>query len=520
MKFAITAARVRQWAIALAACAIGFAALGPATASAETRTLKFYNLHTKERGSFAYKRNGRYDQGELKKINWFLRDWRKGQATSMDPQLLDLLWEAYRQAGARDYINVVSGYRSPATNGMLRRTRGGQAKKSQHMVGRALDFFIPGVKLSALRAIGLKMQVGGVGYYPKSGSPFVHFDTGNARHWPRMSRRELASVFPNGGTVHVPSDGKPLPGYQQALAAYKQRRASGDLQVANASSSSGGGKTLLSMLFGGGADEEEDNAEVYQAPAQVARAQRQPQPQAPVVASVVPTSRPNSPAPQPAAVAMLDAGFDTGRERRNDPAAAVNGELEESQVASLEPARVPSPRWAPARSVPATMTADAPERVEPSPDATAAMIAALETQAQDEKRIGSELAYAVPTPRGRPAFNSVLKEQVAAVIPQDAPKAPPAMRQVSLPQPSLRPQPQAAPAKSNVAADRAATDKQAVSAVTAALEGQKKPIAEKGGWPLRFLHSEAGQAKTRDPLVKIESEDDINARIEAAMSFD
>ncbi|MEN3792800.1 DUF882 domain-containing protein [Fulvimarina sp. MAC3] len=520
MKFATTAARLRHWAIALVACATVFAAFGPATASAETRTLKFYNLHTKERGSFAYKRNGRYDQGELKKINWFLRDWRKGKATTMDPQLLDLIWEAYRQAGARDYINVVSGYRSPATNGMLRRTRGGQAKKSQHMVGRALDFFIPGVKLSTLRAIGLKMQVGGVGFYPKSGSPFVHFDTGNARHWPRMSRRELAAVFPNGGTVHVPSDGKPLPGYQQALASYKQRRAAGDLQVANASSSSGGGKTLLSMLFGGGADEEEDNAEAIQVPTQVARAQRQPQPQAPVVASVVPTSRPSNSAPRPAAVAMLDAGFDTSRDRRNDPAAAVNGELEESQVASLDPSNIPAPRWAPARSVPATVQNSTPERAAPSPDATAAMIAALESQAQDEKRIGSELAYAVPTPSGRPAFSSVLKNEVAAIVPKDAPKAPPAMRQVSLPQPSLRPKHEPAASTSSTAAVKPATDKRAVAAVTAALEPKKKPIAEKGGWPLRFLHSEAGQAASRDPLVRIESEDDINARIEAAVSFD
>ncbi|MER0237729.1 DUF882 domain-containing protein [Fulvimarina sp. MAC8] len=516
MKFATTAVRVRHWAFAIIACAIVFAAFGPATASAETRTLKFYNLHTKERGSFAYKRNGRYVQSEVKKINWFLRDWRQGKATTMDPQLLDLLWEAYRQAGARDYINVVSGYRSPATNGMLRRTRGGQAKKSQHMVGRALDFFIPGVKLSTLRAIGLKMQVGGVGYYPKSGSPFVHFDTGNARHWPRMSRRELASVFPNGGTVHVPSDGKPLPGYQQALASYKQRRAAGDLQVANASSSSGGGKTLLSMLFGGGADEEEDNAEAYQAPTQVARAQ--PQPQAPVVASVVPTSRPNRPAPQPAAVAMLDAGFDTSRDRRNDPSAAVNGELEESQLASLEPSNIPSPRWAPSRAVPATVENDTPERVAPSPDATAAMIAALENQAEDEKRIGSELAYAVPTPSGRPAFNSVLKDQVAAVVPKDAPKAPPAMRQVSLPQPKVRPAQQAAAQESN-ATRPVAVDNKAVSAVTAALE-KKSPIADKGGWPLRSLRSGPDRTKSRAPLVKIESEEDINARIEAAVSFE
>ncbi|MDY8108606.1 DUF882 domain-containing protein [Fulvimarina sp. 2208YS6-2-32] len=514
MNFAITAVRLRHWALVGLACAFALGAFGSAQASAETRTLKLYNLHTKERGSFTYKRNGRYDQGELKKISWMLRDWRQAKATAMDPKLLDLVWEAYQQAGARDYINVVSGYRSPATNGMLRRTRGGQAKKSQHMTGRALDFFIPGVKLSTMRAIGLKMQVGGVGYYPKSGSPFVHFDTGNARHWPRMNRRQLMAVFPNGGTVHVPSDGKPLPGYQQALASYKARRSSSDLQIANASSSSGGGKTLLSMLFGGGADEEEDNAEAVAAPVQVARARPQAEPRqtAPQIASVIPSSRPTSGStPQPVAVAMLDAGFDTGRDPRNDPAAAVNGELATSEVASLDISRVPSPRWAPSRAVPATLESATPERVTPSPDATAAMIAALETQANEEKTVGSELAYAVPMPRGRPAFNALLNDQVAAVIPPDAPKAPPALRQVSLPAPSARPMQDAAPAAPAI--DR--TSISAVSEPVAKVEEKAAVIETKGGWPLASLRN--APAPTANPGPDADGTDAISARIEAAL---
>jgi hypothetical protein len=91
------------------------------------------------------------------------------------------------------------------------------------MLGKAMDFYIPGISLSRLREIGLRMQVGGVGFYPSSGSPFVHLDTGSVRHWPKMTRQQLVKVFPNGRTLHIPSDGKPLPGYAEALAAYKAR---------------------------------------------------------------------------------------------------------------------------------------------------------------------------------------------------------------------------------------------------------------------------------------------------------
>ena len=100
----------------------------------------------------------------------------------MDPQLFDLLWQVYQQSGSRDYIHVVCGYRSPDTNGTLRRRSRGVAKNSLHMQGKAMDFFIPGVALPKLRAIGLRMQTGGVGFYPTSGSPFVHMDTGSVRH--------------------------------------------------------------------------------------------------------------------------------------------------------------------------------------------------------------------------------------------------------------------------------------------------------------------------------------------------
>lgn len=204
------------------------------TASAETRTLKFYFTHTRERAEIAYKRNGRYLKSGLQQINQILRDWRRDEPTRMDPRLLDLLWAVYRESGSRDYIHVVSGYRSPETNAMLRRRSSGVAKKSQHMLGKAIDFYLPDVNLTKLRNIALRKQVGGVGYYPRSGSPFIHIDVAGVRHWPRMSRKELVSVFPDGETLHVPSDGKPLPGYEQALAAYEARqRNGGSIQVAD-----------------------------------------------------------------------------------------------------------------------------------------------------------------------------------------------------------------------------------------------------------------------------------------------
>ena len=92
-----------------------------------------------------------------------------------------------------------------------------------------MDWFVTDVPLSKLREIAMKMQGGGVGYYPRSGSPFVHTDTGNVRAWPRMTREQLIALFPNGNTLHLPADGKPLPGYEQALA---RRNAGGGTALA------------------------------------------------------------------------------------------------------------------------------------------------------------------------------------------------------------------------------------------------------------------------------------------------
>ncbi len=255
--------------VAAVLAAIVIAGAYAPSAVAETRTLKLYYLHTKERAEITYKKNGRYLPDGLRKLNRFLRDWRRNEPTKMDPQLFDLVWEAYQKSGSRDYIHVISGYRSPATNSMLRKRGRGVAKKSQHMLGKAMDFYLPDVSLSKLRAIGLKIQGGGVGYYPRSGSPFVHLDVGSVRHWPRMNRQQLMAMFPDGKTLHMPSDGKPLPGYNTALANYKKRKSgSSTVSVASASSALSGGRDddrgFLATLFGGGRDEEEENASDFQ----------------------------------------------------------------------------------------------------------------------------------------------------------------------------------------------------------------------------------------------------------------
>ena len=225
-----------------------------------------YYTHTGKREKITFKKNGRYLKSGLTKANKFLADWRTKEQVKIDPRLLDIVWEVYKKSGSRKPIHIISSYRSPKTNAMLRRTRGGQAKKSQHMVGRALDFYLPDVSVKKLRNLGLLAQAGGVGYYPKSGQPFVHLDTGRVRHWPRMSRKELVKVFPKGKTLHVPSDGKALPGYQTAQANYAKRMKGGGAVVDDGLGKRRGG--ILTALFGRGGDDDSSASSGSSAPAQ------------------------------------------------------------------------------------------------------------------------------------------------------------------------------------------------------------------------------------------------------------
>jgi uncharacterized protein YcbK (DUF882 family) len=229
-----------------------------AVAEGDTRTISLHHIHTDENISVTFKRDGQYDEKALEKLNWFLRDWRREQETKMDPHLIDLIWEVQRETGSKEPVWVICGYRSPETNAMLRRRSSGVARFSQHMLGHAMDFYIPGVQLDQLRAIGLRLQRGGVGFYPTSGSPFVHLDTGGVRMWPRMTREQLVRVFPDGRTVHIPTDGRPLAGYELALADIKKRGAGVDVADAGEHRHFNPFTKLLGLARGSGDDEEED----------------------------------------------------------------------------------------------------------------------------------------------------------------------------------------------------------------------------------------------------------------------
>jgi uncharacterized protein YcbK (DUF882 family) len=247
---------------------------GNAIANGDSRTISIFHTHTGESLTIEYKKNGSFDRDALEKLNWLLRDWRRDEPTSMDPRLFDIVWEAQRQVGSSEPINVVSAYRSPETNAMLRRRSKAVAKNSQHMLGKAMDFYLTDANITQIREVGLKMQRGGVGYYPTAFTPFVHLDAGSVRHWPRMSHDELAHLFPDGKTVHLPSDGKPLERYAEAEAEILAN--GGTVMGASYADAGEGGtaeptktKSLWAMLFGS-RNEDEDSEVLTQKP--VARA--------------------------------------------------------------------------------------------------------------------------------------------------------------------------------------------------------------------------------------------------------
>jgi uncharacterized protein YcbK (DUF882 family) len=198
-----------------------------ANANSTARTLRLYNIHTKEYLTVTYKVNDRFVPSAMDKLNRFMGDWRVKDHTRMDPELIDLIWRIYTQLGATEPIHLISGYRSQKTNNKLRAGGGGQAKNSQHIHGKAADIHIPGVPVKKLRNLALIQEFGGVGYYPNSGIPFVHVDTGRVRMWPRIPHMELAALFPDGKTDYIPSDGRRI-----TQADYRKAAASGKYQTA------------------------------------------------------------------------------------------------------------------------------------------------------------------------------------------------------------------------------------------------------------------------------------------------
>ena len=248
-----------------------------AVANGETRTLSIYHTHSKETAQVTFKRDGRYDPQALDQLNWLLRDWRLDKATKMDPRLFDIVWQVYREVGAREPVHVVSAYRAPETNSMLRRRSRAVSDQSQHMLGKAMDFSLPDVGMDRVRAIAMRLQHGGVGYYPSSRNAFVHLDVGSVRAWPRMTRDQLVRLFPYGKTVHLPADGTPLPRYEEARAEILARggAVAGTGAYADAGEYTGARKSLWASLFGRDDEDAEERQQARggfgsRAPSQVA----------------------------------------------------------------------------------------------------------------------------------------------------------------------------------------------------------------------------------------------------------
>jgi len=147
----------------------------------EPRGLAFRNLHTGESVDVVYRADGQLDHGALREIDWVLRDFRTGEARRVDHRLLDLLWRLRAALDTTEPYEVISGYRSPKTNAMLRSEGRGVSRVSLHMQAMAIDVRVPGCSLTALRDTALALRLGGVGYYPAS--DFVHVDVGRVRFW-------------------------------------------------------------------------------------------------------------------------------------------------------------------------------------------------------------------------------------------------------------------------------------------------------------------------------------------------
>ena len=393
----------------------GAGSVRDATAVGDTRTLSFHHTHSGEDLTVTFKRSGRYDEAALKQINYFLRDWRSQDHTTMDRRLFDILWEVYRDVDGKQPIQIISAYRSPATNAMLRRRSSGVARFSQHMLGHAMDFFIPGVPLEQIRAAGLRLQRGGVGFYPTSGSPFVHLDTGRIRHWPRMSYDQLARIFPDGRTVHLPADGTPLKGYQLALA---------DIEKRSASDASGSKSGFLTSLFNSksGEDDEEGAAAPTQAKTAAAAA-------APVLASKQPDVKLADVKPGELKI------VDTIPMPREKPAGAI-------QVASADQT-VPVPMARPAKPAAAAKPAASTETRPQTPadiinargfwddmpkaqQATAAQIAALKAR---------EPAGDAAAPASASASNAAMQAMAFAPPPSPIERAPIVAASAPIPRP-------------------------------------------------------------------------------------
>ena len=168
----------------IAACGGSLTALGTmgaAQAAVPARNVALHNMHTGEIVRTVYFADGRYVPSGLRTIDHVLRDWRTDEIIKMDPKVVDILYLLQRELDPDGPLEVVCGYRSPATNAMLRRRSRAVAKHSLHMHGMAVDFRLPNQPIRVLHEAAVSLKAGGVGYYPRSN--FIHVDCGPVRYW-------------------------------------------------------------------------------------------------------------------------------------------------------------------------------------------------------------------------------------------------------------------------------------------------------------------------------------------------
>ncbi|WP_281260347.1 DUF882 domain-containing protein [Phreatobacter cathodiphilus] len=501
-------------------------------ANGDTRTLSMLHKHTGEQILVTFKRNGRYDQDALNKLNWFLRDWRRDEPTRMDPHLFDIVWEVYRSVGAQSQIHVVSAYRSAGTNAMLRRRSRAVAQQSRHISGQAMDFYIPGASMTRVREAGMLLQRGGVGFYPGSANQFVHMDTGSVRHWPKVSRDYLARLFPDGRTVHIPADGRPMAGFDTALAMVRSRggtasrfyNSRADESATFDDDSERGGVIrqrsnsmgLFAGLFGGGEQQRRPAAPPpAAAPVQAPPVAAAPQP-APAVAAPaapVPTTINQPPPGRPVQIVsnppprMLIAQAPVPL--RAPPAAErMRGSAEEEDAAErLVAAPLPAARPAIPGEAPAPATAVA--ALAPQPAARPAVLAEPATVAQAPLPPARPqvLASAAPAPASAPALPPLITtgEQRGRAPAEGAPAIAlafaspsqpvtlPAAPALQGPQPQ-HPQPQARPAPVQRTAAAPPARQAARPARPAPAPAMVAPNAESAGGTVVFARQPAERA--------------------------
>jgi uncharacterized protein YcbK (DUF882 family) len=171
--------------IKLAGSGLVVASCAPSVALAgypdKPRSLALTNLHTREALETCYFDGNNYVSKELSRLNHICRDFRRNEVHPMDKRLFDHISLIQKELSVETEVQIISGYRSPATNEALRGKSKGVAKKSYHMLGQAIDFRLDGVSLKRVRDVSRELKLGGVGYYP--GSNFVHIDTGPVRYW-------------------------------------------------------------------------------------------------------------------------------------------------------------------------------------------------------------------------------------------------------------------------------------------------------------------------------------------------